>query len=160
MHSLCPFGVAFMKSMWKRTSFKRRAPWAYGCLPNRRREGGVLHQEALRWRLRRYQKSHIADSHDIINAFGSPDHPVLDRRVVEIASADDAPLLQARYRQAITTLQTTDGLASFHHGCGVPQGDGTPPPRENENGKGYAGTGAESSPLPRASLGKRAARAR
>ena len=103
---------------------KRQPPgWSYGGYAQRRREGAILQQCALRTKLRKAHITHLGRSHDVKNAFASTDQGETVRKSIENLTLQIAPFPFQRILDATTSMRTPDGFVIAAHGAGALQGD-------------------------------------
>ena len=119
VHSLCPFGKDFIRTVIRDS---RRTPpkWAFGGYKRRRREGAVMQQACLRWRLRNAHISHLGRSYDVRNAFASPNQrSIIDSMCSNFRDPSSvAPFVEQRVTEAVTTTNVVGGQVTMHHSLG------------------------------------------
>jgi hypothetical protein len=102
---------------------KRQPPgWSYGGYAQRRREGAILQQCALRTKLRKAHTTHLGRSHTK-NAFASTDQGETTRKSIENLSVQSAPFTRQRNLEATTSMRAPAGFVTVTHGAGALQGD-------------------------------------
>ena len=103
---------------------KRRPPgWSYGGYAQRRREGTILQQCALRTKLRKAHITHLGRSHDVKNAFASTDQGETVRKSIENLPIQNVPFNRQRILEATTSMRTPEGFVTVAQRAGALQGD-------------------------------------
>ena len=95
----------------------------HGCHPHRRREGALLVQMNASWRLSRLHMPHVSNNMDMSNAFASTLWPSLTAALPKIASKDDVPYFEQRFRWATAALPSSDGELLIKPTLGALMGD-------------------------------------
>ena len=128
-------GKMFFKAVWRRVGVEKRT-WAYGFAKGRAREGAIMVQEIMRYRLRRMGAGVVVTTfRDVANAFPSPTWEALDRMTRRAVDKGEGTrgreeeylkLLKVRYRESLMRIYVGGGEGEevvVAPRCGGLQGD-------------------------------------
>eukprot|EP00972_Heterocapsa_arctica_P033070 4866153-Heterocapsa_arctica.AAC.1 len=96
IHVLCPFWRAWHRQIRTRHEVVKPAESAHGFVANRRREGAMMVQLLLAYRLQKANVSSVVTLHDGTNAFASTSHEALRRHADADLTPEEAQFFDTR----------------------------------------------------------------
>ena len=107
-------------------------PWtipdsAYGAVKEKQKEQAITIQMITSWKLARAKICHVTSFLDETNAFGSPEHDVLDVIDEQRSFPEDAFAHKANIHDSTLRLHCSDGVLHARNKQGVLQGHVTAP---------------------------------
>jgi hypothetical protein len=123
IHLFCPLSKAFYKAIWQLGPQPTLPPCYHGCSPHRRREGAILTQDNLSYRLTSAGIPHMLGPKDQKNAFGCTNTQTQIRTATELARPDHLTYVNQHINSFALRMPCYNGEVVVKIGQGGPQGN-------------------------------------
>ncbi|CAK0866980.1 unnamed protein product [Prorocentrum cordatum] len=115
IHCFDVFWRCFYRHLRERGFPTRPPDYAYGGIPQRRREFGMIATRAVAGKLRRAKIAFAVRSHDGRNAFGCTHHDAINGHVIPTFRDGDRQLALQRRTESQTVVEASDGTLTMRN---------------------------------------------
>ena len=123
VNCLDPVGKGFYTTMWARGWPQSYRHYASGYISHKSRLDAIVQQHVVAFRARQAGVSYCKSFFDVANAFNSPSHDILGRRMRMVVHRRDFELMRQRYACTAVCIDASDGLLCISPQTGALQGD-------------------------------------